>query len=82
MRAVCSCGWNGPEQRLDWEVIGKQELQDRELLRRMPACRTGMRTPPRWSGRLFTALVAQLEAEIETLAKSSPLAAVRAARRL
>nr|QIY92885.1 hypothetical protein HEP87_00915 [Streptomyces sp. S1D4-11] len=30
----------------------------------------------------LTALVAQLESEIETLAKSSPLAAVRAARRL
>ncbi|MCX4404025.1 transposase family protein [Streptomyces sp. NBC_01764] len=29
----------------------------------------------------FTALVAQLESEIEALAKSSPLAAVRAARR-
>lgn len=25
--AVCSCGWNGPEQRLDREQFGEQDLQ-------------------------------------------------------
>lgn len=27
LRAVCSCGSNGPGQRLDWEQFGDQDLQ-------------------------------------------------------
>ncbi|MET7608256.1 hypothetical protein ABZS96_38765 [Streptomyces avermitilis] len=88
LRAVCSCGWTGPEQRLDWAQIGDQELQDAGA-RAADICmqdwdvhtaeveRSAAALP-----ESFTALVSQLESEIETLAKSSPLAAVRAARRL
>jgi hypothetical protein len=85
---MCSCGWNGPEQRLDWEQIGDQDLQ----MAGASAADTCMRDwdghtleVERWAVPLpeaVTALLAELEAEVEKLAKSSPLAAIRAARRL
>ncbi|MCX5129476.1 hypothetical protein [Streptomyces sp. NBC_00347] len=28
LRAVCSCGWAGPDRRLDWEAISDQDLED------------------------------------------------------
>ncbi|MFJ4894965.1 hypothetical protein ACIP5U_33975 [Streptomyces sp. NPDC088788] len=88
LRAVCSCGWNGPEQRLDWEEIGDQDLQTAGA----GAADTCMRD---WDAHTVeversavplpeavTVLLEQLEVEVEKLAKSSPLAAIRAARRL
>ncbi|MFE9812925.1 hypothetical protein [Streptomyces sp. NPDC005548] len=88
LRAVCSCGWMGPEQRLDWEEIGDQDLQTAGA----GAADTCMRD---WDEHTVeversaiplpeavTVLLAQLEVEVEKLAKSSPLAAIRAARRL
>ncbi|MET7390842.1 hypothetical protein ACFYPT_35555 [Streptomyces sp. NPDC005529] len=88
LRAVCSCGWNGPAQRLDWEEIGDQDLQTAGAA----AADTCMRD---WDEHTLeversavplpeavTGLLAQLEVEVEKLAKSSPLAAIRAARRL
>lgn len=88
LRGVCSCGWNGPEQRLDWEQIDGQDLQTTGA----SAADTCMRD---WDGHTHeversavplpeavTALLAQLEVEVEKLAKSSPLAAIRAARRM
>ncbi|MEV5785021.1 hypothetical protein AB0L42_29010 [Streptomyces sp. NPDC052287] len=88
LRAVCSCGWMGPDQRLDWEQIGDQDLQDGGA-GVADACmrdwdehtaevdRSAVPLP-----ESFSALLAQMEVEIAMLAKSSPLAAVRAARRL
>ncbi|MFD0069513.1 hypothetical protein [Streptomyces sp. NPDC127574] len=88
LRAVCSCGWNGPEQHLDWDEIGDQDLQTAGA----NAADTCMRD---WDAHTVeversavplpeavTVLLAQLEVEVEKLAKSSPLAAIRAARRL
>ncbi|WP_203660958.1 hypothetical protein [Streptomyces sp. SID14446] len=88
LRAVCSCGWTGPEQYLDWKQIGTQDLQDAGA----DAADTCMQDWDTHSIEVersaiplpepVTVLLAQLEVEIEKLAKSSPLAAVRAARRL
>ncbi|MFI0219873.1 hypothetical protein [Streptomyces lydicus] len=88
LRAVCSCGWSGLEHELDWEAIG-----DRELIE--AAGDTADMCTQDWDAHTVevdqsavplpgavTALLAQLEEEIEKLAKTSPLAAVRAARRL
>ncbi|MET8036209.1 hypothetical protein [Streptomyces sp. NPDC005345] len=85
LRAVCSCGWHGPEERLDWEEIGDQDLQAAEV----GAAEICMRD---WDEHAVeversavplpeavTGLPAQLE--VEKPAKSSPLAAIRAARR-
>ncbi|MGW2010188.1 hypothetical protein [Streptomyces nigrescens] len=88
LRAVCSCGWNGTEHRLDWDEIGDQELAKAGALA-ADACledwdehtvtveNSAVPLP-----ETVTGLLAQLAGEIERLAKSSPLAAVRAARRL
>ncbi|MFD7677076.1 hypothetical protein [Streptomyces sp. NPDC060187] len=88
LRAVCSCGWNGPEQRLDWDDIGDQDLQTAGAA----AADTCMRDWDQHTVEVersavplpeaVTVLLTQLEIEVETLAKSSPLAAIRAARRL
>lgn len=82
LRAVCSCGWNGPEQCLHWEEIGDQHLQTAGS----GAADTCMRD---WDEHTIeversavllpeavTALLAQLEVEVEKPAKSSPLAAI------
>ncbi|MFI1304050.1 hypothetical protein [Streptomyces sioyaensis] len=88
LRAVCSCGWNGPERRLDWGVIGERKLIE-------AAGGTADTCMEDWDAHTaeveesaialpeaVTALLAQLQEEVEKLAKTSPLAAVRAARRL
>ncbi|MER5876129.1 hypothetical protein ABT119_09395 [Streptomyces sp. NPDC001910] len=88
LRAVCSCGWSGPEQRLDWDEIGDQDLQTAgaaaaDICMRdwdehtVEVERSAVPLP-----EAVTGLLAQLEVEVEKLAKSSPLAAIRAARRL
>ncbi|MET8038465.1 hypothetical protein [Streptomyces sp. NPDC005345] len=88
LRAVCSCGWNGREQHLGREEIGDQDLQTAgagaaDICMRdwdehtVEVERSAVTLP-----EAVTGLLAQLEVEVEKLAKSSPLAAIRAARRL
>ncbi|MET7826827.1 hypothetical protein ABZT23_19325 [Streptomyces sp. NPDC005386] len=87
LRAVCSCGWNGSEQRLDWEEIGDQDLQTAgagaaDICMRdwdehtVEVERSAVPLP-----EAVTILLGQLELQVEKLAKPSPLAAIRAARR-
>ncbi|MFI9065654.1 hypothetical protein ACIGQE_27965 [Streptomyces sp. NPDC053429] len=88
LRAVCSCGWRGPEQRLDWALIG-----DRSLVEagdgQAEVCERD------WDGHIadveattvvlpesVTVLLERLEEEIDRLTQTSPVAGVRAARRL
>ncbi|MFE1057027.1 DsbA family protein [Streptomyces rochei] len=88
LRAVCSCGWTGPARALDWDQIGDQPLTE-------AAGGTADTCTQDWDTHTaevdqsaiplpetFTDLLARVVAEIETLAKSSPLAALRAARQL
>ncbi|MCX4775589.1 hypothetical protein [Streptomyces sp. NBC_01264] len=88
LRAVCSCGWVGPEHRLDWEAIGEQDLDDGGE-DQADAClkdwdehteQVEATTVP--LPETVTTLLERLEEEIDKLAKTSPVAAVRAARRL
>ncbi|MFE2159895.1 hypothetical protein ACFW9M_19005 [Streptomyces lydicus] len=88
LRALCSCGWNGPEHRLDWDAIGEQALVE-AVHGTADACLEDWDTQTAEVERsavplskTVTALLDQLQEEIETLAKASPLAAVRAGRRL
>ncbi|MFI6639097.1 hypothetical protein [Streptomyces sp. NPDC050504] len=86
LRAVCSCGWTGPEHRLDWDVIGDQDLA-RAAADPEGTCtlewdrhttdvgKTAVPVP-----EPILALLERLEGEIEELAKSAPLAALRAVR--
>ncbi|MGW8556639.1 hypothetical protein [Streptomyces tubercidicus] len=88
LRAVCSCGWSGPEHKLDWDVIGDQELIE-------AAGETADTCTEDWDAHIIeversaipvpetvTSLLTELGERIETLSKTSPLAAVRAARQL
>ncbi|MFI5761869.1 hypothetical protein ACIA8F_13115 [Streptomyces sp. NPDC051563] len=88
LRAVCSCGWTGPEHRLDWAAIGDQDLEEGGG----EQADAGERD---WDGHTaqvettavplpetVTTLLERLEEEIGKLTKSSPVAGVRAARRL
>ncbi|MFD3701375.1 hypothetical protein ACFWUZ_35645 [Streptomyces sp. NPDC058646] len=88
LRAVCSCDWSGPEHLLDWEAIGDENLTE-GADDQADACDRD------WEGHTaqveaatvclpetVTPLLAQLEEEIDKLTKTSPVAAVRAARRL
>lgn len=88
LRAVCSCGWTGTEHRLDRDEIGEQELAEAGSFGADAALQdwddhtvevenSAIALP-----ETVTGLLTRLEEEIEKLAKSSPLAAVRAARRL
>ncbi|MGG7568717.1 hypothetical protein [Streptomyces sirii] len=88
LRAVCSCGWNGPEHDLDWDVIGEQKLIE-AAHGTADTCLEGWDTHTADVEQsaialpeTVTVLLARLQEEIEKLAKASPLAAVRAARRL
>ncbi|CAM5674556.1 hypothetical protein SAVIM338S_07130 [Streptomyces avidinii] len=88
LRAVCSCGWAGPEHRLDWDAIAKAALDD-AADGQADACERD------WDGHTahvearavplpdaVTVLLERLEEEIDKLTKTAPVAAVRAARRL
>lgn len=88
LRAVCSCGWAGPEHRLDWEAIAGQDLDDGGE-DQADAClrdwdghtaQVEATTVPLPEG--ITTLLEQLEEEIDKLTQTAPVAAVRAARRL
>ncbi|MCC9309095.1 hypothetical protein LN042_18745 [Kitasatospora sp. RB6PN24] len=88
LRAVCSCGWTGPEHQLDWDEIGDQELAEAGG-DAADACATEWDTHTAEVQRstiplpeTITALLSQLAEEIEKLAKTSPLAALRASRQL
>ncbi|MFG2434629.1 hypothetical protein [Streptomyces sp. NPDC048508] len=88
LRAVCSCGWYGPEQRLDWEQIDVQGLQEAgagvadTCMRDWDEHTVEVERSAIPLPEAVTALLGQLEVEVERLAKSSPLAAIRAARRM
>ncbi|WP_217251555.1 hypothetical protein [Streptomyces sp. AC602_WCS936] len=88
LRAVCSCGWTGPAHNLDWDQIGDQPLAE-AAGGTADACTQDWDTHTAEVDQAaiplpetITNLLAQLVTEIETLAKTSPLAALRAARQL
>ncbi|MFD0571362.1 hypothetical protein ACFQ0T_21885 [Kitasatospora gansuensis] len=88
LRAVCSCGWTGAEHKLDWDEIGEQDLAEGGD-KAAEAClldwdkhtndveKSTVPLP-----ETVTDLLGQLAEEIEKLTKTSPLAALRAVRRL
>ncbi|MET9429644.1 hypothetical protein [Streptomyces sp. NPDC003036] len=88
LRAVCSCGWTGTEQTLDWDEVGEQELAEAgagaadACLVDWDAHTAEVEASAVALPEAVTSLLSQLEEEIEKLAKMSPLAALRAARRL
>ncbi|MEV5480016.1 MULTISPECIES: hypothetical protein [Streptomyces] len=88
LRAVCSCGWNGREHKLDWDAIGEQKLIEAAhgtadtCMEDWDTHTTEVEQSAIPLPETVTALLVQLQEEVEKLAKSSPLAAVRAARRL
>ncbi|MFD8020470.1 hypothetical protein ACFV6G_08600 [Streptomyces lavendulae] len=88
LRAVCSCAWAGPEHHLDWALIGGEGLEEGGD-EQASACERD------WDGHTaqveagaiplpesVLVLLERLEEEVERLAKTSPVAAVRAARRM
>ncbi|MFF5106473.1 hypothetical protein [Streptomyces sp. NPDC000134] len=88
LRAVCSCGWTGPQYPLDWDQIGDQDLS-------CAGAETAATCVKDWDAHTadversaislpseLTALLDQVEEKIELLGMSSPLAALRAVRRL
>ncbi|MCX4775426.1 hypothetical protein [Streptomyces sp. NBC_01264] len=88
VRAVCSCGWAGPDHRLDRETIAGRDLAvagedqadacDRDWYGHTDDVEATTVPLP----ETITTLLARLEEEIDKLTKTSPVAAVRAARRL
>ncbi|MEU8779838.1 hypothetical protein [Streptomyces sp. NPDC048606] len=88
LRAVCSCGWSGPEHPLDWEAIGEKDLEvhgDSEAdacVRDWDHHTTVVEATTVPLPEMITGLLERLEEEVDKLAKTSPVAAVRAARRL
>ncbi|MFF1414585.1 hypothetical protein ACFVX6_33240 [Streptomyces sp. NPDC058289] len=88
VRAVCSCGWAGPEHCLNWEVIGDLDLaegggeqvdaSERDWDGHTAQVETATVPLP----ETVTLLLELLEEEIDKLTKTSPVAGVRAARRL
>ncbi|KAA6223997.1 hypothetical protein CP973_20600 [Streptomyces albofaciens JCM 4342] len=88
LRAVCSCGWTGEKHELDWGDIGEQKLAEAGA----GAANTCMQDWDEHTEEVersavplpepFTALLSQLGEEVEKLGKTSPLAALRAARLL
>ncbi|MFD8291103.1 hypothetical protein ACFV2B_23165 [Streptomyces lavendulae] len=87
LRAVCSCGWTGSEQRLDCEAIGGRDFaeagdgQADACERAWDAHTANVEASTIPLPDTITMLLEQLEEEIDKLAKTSPIAAVRAARR-
>ncbi|WP_031080365.1 hypothetical protein [Streptomyces sp. NRRL S-118] len=88
LRAVCSCGWTGSEHPLDWDEIGEHDLAEAgagtadRCMQDWDAHTTEVEASAVPLPETITTLLAQLEEEIEKLAKTSPLAALRAARRM
>ncbi|MFE9560214.1 hypothetical protein ACFYM0_03815 [Streptomyces sp. NPDC006487] len=88
LRAVCSCGWAGTARRLDWEAIGDQDLDDGgedqadACLKDWAAHTDQVEARAVPLPETVTTLLESLEEEIGKLTKTSPVAAVRAARRL
>ncbi|MFE2151520.1 hypothetical protein ACFXAO_15990 [Streptomyces lavendulae] len=87
LRAVCSCGWTGSEQRLDCEAIGGRDFaeagdgQADACERAWDAHTANVEASTIPLPVTITMLLEQLEEESDRLAKTSPIAAVRAARR-
>ncbi|MFF3110958.1 hypothetical protein ACFVSN_17410 [Kitasatospora sp. NPDC057904] len=88
LRAVCSCGWTGPEHPLDWDDIGEQKLAvaggdaaDR-CLEQWDEHTTDVERSAVPLPETVTDLLRRLSEEIQRLGTTSPLAAVRAARQL
>ncbi|MFD9791943.1 hypothetical protein ACFWXK_13435 [Streptomyces sp. NPDC059070] len=88
LRAVCACGWTGPEAALDWAAIGRTSLWEAAL-------EDAGRCLRDWDGHILavgattvplpetvTALLEQLETEIEKLTHDCPVAGVKAARQM
>ncbi|MEU9559416.1 hypothetical protein [Streptomyces fumanus] len=88
LRAVCSCGWSGPPHPLPWEEFGEQDLAEaggdvadtcaQEWDVHIVEVERSAITVP----EPLAELLARVESEIEKLARTTPLAALRAARRL
>ncbi|MEV4339092.1 hypothetical protein [Streptomyces sp. NPDC049590] len=88
LRAVCSCGWSGPPHTLQWEEFGEKALAEAGAdvadacaqewdVHTVEVERSAVTVPEPLAG-----LLSRVESEIEKLARTSPLAALRAARRL
>ncbi|MFF9673608.1 hypothetical protein ACF1GS_18200 [Streptomyces eurythermus] len=88
LRAVCSCGWTGPHHPLHWEEFGGKGLAEAAGdvadacaqewdVHTVEVERSAVTVPEPLAGLLL-----RVESEIEKLAKTTPLAALRAARRL
>jgi hypothetical protein len=88
LRAVCSCGWSGPPHPLQWEEIGEQDLAEAAGdiadtcaqewdVHTVEVERSAITVP-----EPLAELLVRVESEIEKLARTIPLAALRAARRL
>ncbi|MET9364450.1 hypothetical protein ABZX93_26520 [Streptomyces sp. NPDC006632] len=88
LRAVCSCGWNGPEHPLDWNEIADQDFYEAGA-GSADTCMRDWDTHTVDVDRSATPLpeavddlLTQLQDRVEKLTKTSPLAALRAARRM
>jgi hypothetical protein len=88
LRAVCSCGWSGPPHPLRWEEFGEQDMAEAAGdvadtcaqewdVHTVEVERSAITVP-----EPLADLLVRVESEIEQLAKTTPLAALRAARRL
>ncbi|MFK4071959.1 hypothetical protein [Streptomyces sp. NPDC029674] len=88
LRAVCSCGWTGPEQPLNWKEIGDQPL-------RRAADDVAGTCVTQWDHHIedvdrsaialpteLAELMSKVEEQIEKLPKDAALVALRAARRM
>ncbi|MGW2681514.1 hypothetical protein [Streptomyces sp. NPDC001436] len=88
LRAQCSCGWTGERHTVDWETAGDRRFSehgyptagqclddwDQHII---TVGKSTIPLPPELCG-----LLESVTAEIERLAKDSPVAAIKAAREL
>lgn len=88
LRAVCSCGWTGPHHPLQWEEFGEKDLAEAADdvadtcaqewdVHTVEVERSAVTVP-----EPLADLLVRVESKIEKLARTTPLAALRAARRL
>lgn len=86
LRAVCSCGWTGPEHAIDWASIGETVCREAALtdtcLQDWDGHTAGVEATTVPLPAEVTDLVERLVEEIEKLARTSPVAVVKAARQL